>query len=259
MTELACAAGWLLAAALVVAVGRLRRRLELVARADHELRGPAMALGLVVAALRREPGGIPRALAFESELERMRMGLSDLEAARRGRRGEPARHEVGLELLARGTAAGWGPAALAAGRRLRFRWDGGPALVRADAGRLAQALGNIVANAVEHGSGPVELRGRRMGDRVVVEVRDAGPPQAGRAPERRGSGRLRLPVDRRRGLAGSEGRRQAGEAGRGLAGDRGRGLAIATEAVEDAGGRLTLERGREGGTVAAVELPLAEP
>ena len=244
MTALACAAAWLLAAVLAVAVVRLRRRLELVARAEHELRGPATALGLAAAALRREPGGIRRALALEAELERMRAGLCDLEAARRGRRREPNPCAVGLERLARATAAGWRPAALRAGRRLRFRWDGGPAVVRADAGRVAQALGNLVANAVEHGSGPVELRGRRTDARVVVEVQDSGPaPQEDRGRERLGRGR----------------RRVAGRGGRGRAPDRGRGLAIAAEAVEDAGGCLTLERDGVGGTVATIELPLAEP
>ncbi|MBA3306938.1 MAG: hypothetical protein H0U25_13600, partial [Thermoleophilaceae bacterium] len=53
--------GWLMAAGLAAAVLRLRRRLELVAQAEHELRGPATALGLAAAAMRREPGGLRRA------------------------------------------------------------------------------------------------------------------------------------------------------------------------------------------------------
>ena len=207
------ALGWLAALALGWAALRMRRRLELVARAAHELRGPATALGLAAAALRREPGGLRRALLFEGELERMRAGLGDLEAARGGRRAPPRARMVGMERLARRTAAGWRPSAQAAGRRLRFRWEGGPAVVHADPRRLSQALGNLVANAVEHGSGPVELRGRRRDDTVVVEVIDGG---------------------------------------------RGRGLSIAAEAVQEAGGRLELERG-EHSTRAAVELPLAEP
>jgi C4-dicarboxylate-specific signal transduction histidine kinase len=84
-------------------------------------------------------------------------------------------------------------------------------------------LGNLVANAVEHGSGTVEVLGRRRGDRVLVEVRDEG---------------AFVGKGRRRG--------------------RGRGLSIASGAAEDAGGRLTLER-RKDGTVAALELPTAEP
>lgn len=218
-----CVAGWLVAALLVAAVVRLRRRLELVALAGHELRGPATAMGLAAAALRREPGGPPRALTFETQLARMRTALDDLEAARSGSRAESRPTFVSLERLLAGTAAGWRPAARAGGRALRMRSELGTTTVHADSGRLAQALGNLVANAVEHGSGTVELLGRRSGDRVVLEVRDRGGRPVG-----------------------------------GPARGRGRGLGIAISAVEQAGGTLTLQR-VEGETVAAVELPVAEP
>jgi signal transduction histidine kinase len=126
--------------------------------------------------------------------------------------------------------------------------------VRADRGRLAQALGNLVANAVEHGSGPVELRGGRTGENVRVEVRDGSA-----AAPRRGVGDRR---DRTEALdPGGDGGSLAplGQGRRGdRAVDRGRGLAIARRAVEDAGGSLVLERG-EDGTTAAIELPVAEP
>ena len=236
MTWVAAGAGWCLAVALGMLVLRLRRRLELGAQAEHALRGPATAIGLAAAVLRREPGGLRRALAVEVQLERMRAGLTDLEAARRGGRAEPEPRTLALERVLRGTAAGWRPAAQSQGRRLRMRWEGEPAVVRADPGRLAQALGNLVANAVEHGSGPVELRGRTAGGRAVVEVRDAGPsgePAAAGLP------------------GGTQGGRAGGRA-------RGRGLAIAARAAEEAGGRVTFERS-EGGTTAAVELPLREP
>jgi len=91
---------------------------------------------------------------------------------------------------------------------------------------LAQVLGNLVSNAVEHGSGPVELRGRRTGGCARVEVRDAGPASSNGAESDRPN--------------------------------RGRGLSIAAEAVEEAGGTLKLEHTPEG-TLAAVELPLIEP
>lgn len=219
--------GWALAAGLLVAVVQLRRRLELVAQATHELRGPAAALSFATASLRREMGGVRRAIRFESELERLRAGLADLEAARGGRRAPARPRTVPLERVLRGAAAGWRPSAASAGRRLSVRWDAGPAVdVRADRGRLAQAFGNLMANAVEHGSGPIEVRAVRNGKRAVrVEVRDGGP--AVRA------GRRRLPPP-----------------------DRGRGLGIATRAVREAGGSLRLERGQGGTTTAAVELPL---
>lgn len=223
----ALAAGWVLAAVFGVIVLRANRCLELVAHAEHELRGPATAMGLAAAALRREPGGLRRALVLEAQLERMRAGLADLEAARGGRRGETRPRILALDRVVYRTVEGWRPFAQSEGRRLHLRWDGEPAVVRADPGRLAQALGNLVANAMEHGSGPVELRGRSAGGRAVVEVHDAGPA---------------LP-------AGSRG----APPGRG----RGRGLVIAARAAEEAGGRVTIEQG-EHGTTAAVELPLRE-
>ncbi len=220
-------AGWPVAAVCAVALLRLRRRLELVAQAEHELRGPATAIGLAVAALRREPGGLSRALGLESQLERMQIGLADLAAARSGVRARARPSTVSLDRVVRGAAAGWRPTAQSEGRRLRMRWEGEPAAVRADPGRLAQALGNLVANALEHGSGPVELRRRTVGGRALVEVRDAGPAQ-----------------DRPRGGGAGKPR-------------RGRGLAIAARAAEEAGGRVALDCG-DHGTVAVVELPLRD-
>ncbi|HYI80243.1 MAG TPA: ATP-binding protein [Thermoleophilaceae bacterium] len=218
--------GWSLAAALAVAVLRLRRRMGLVADAAHELRGPVAAFSFAVAGLRREPGGPRRALRFETELERMRAGLADLDAAREGRRAPARPRTVPLERLVNGAAAGWTAAVTGAGRGVTVRWDAGRAHVRADRGRLSQALANLLANAAEHGTGPIEIHAVRKGTRAVrVEVRDAGP-------------------------ALRSGRRRGG------AFDRGHGLGIARRAIRDAGGTFELERGRDG-TVAAVELPLA--
>ena len=224
----ALAAGWLLASVLAVIVLRLNRRLELVAQAQHELRGPATAIGLATASLRREPGGLRRTLALETQLERMRAGLADLDAARAGCRAVARPRILALDRVLHRTATGWRPFVQLQGRRLHLRWEGEPAAVQVDPGRLAQALGNLVANAVEHGSGTVEVRGRSRDGRAVVEVHDAGPADP--------LGARRAPL------------RDAG---------RGRGLAIAARAAEEAGGRVTIERG-EHGTTAAVELPLRE-
>lgn len=221
-------AGWALAALLAATATRMRRRLELVDDAVHELRGPAAAVSLAVATLRRQPGGVGRMLILESELERMRAGLADLDAARTGRRARKRPVALPLEAALRRTAAGWRVVAGSGGRGLRMRWEAGRAVVLADRERLSQALGNLVANAVEHGTGPVELHAARRGPRSVrVEVRDGGAPAAVRPCASPAPG-------------------------------RGRGLEIAARAVEEAGGCLMLER-RAGGTTAAIELPLIEP
>jgi signal transduction histidine kinase len=196
--------GWLLVLVLLIT---MRRRLELVARAEHELRGPVTVIAL--AATRLGPG---EAAALDVELHRLRSGLDDLAAARRGRRSPVRPEPVRLDAA----VAGWRDSLRTRGRRVTVDWQAGPTPIRADPRRLAQALGNLVTNAAEYGDGPVELRGRRSGRGVRVEVRNRP--------------------------------------------GRGRGLSIATEAVRDSGGELSLE-GSEEGVVAALELPLgdAEP
>ncbi len=226
MTAALAVSGWLAAALVGLAALRLRARLEGVAGAAHELRGAATAMGLAATAMRREPGGLRRVHALESEMQRLRGGLADLDAARTGRRADVERSALPLERAVRLAVAGWRPSAAQEGRRLSLRWEAGAVAVRADRRRLAQVLGNLLANAVEHGTGTVSLRGRRRGSAVVVEVLDEGPAGAGPA------------------AAASP--------------DRGRGLGIAARAVEEAGGQLTVVRTPEG-TTASVELPAVGP
>jgi signal transduction histidine kinase len=209
------AAGWVLA---VAAVLRLRSRLELIADAEHELRGPATALSLVCERMRRAQGtgGGVYPGVVDSQLARMRVGLDDLAAARRGRRSAVTAQPQELRELALGAAAG-------VGSEVRAEWDAGVPPVVADRGRLAQALGNLVANAAEHGDGVVELQGRRLERAVRVEVRN-------------------------RSAGGRHGPRRDG---------RGRGLRIAARAAESAGGRIEL-RVEGGKVVAALELPVGD-
>ena len=47
--------------------------------------------------------------------------------------------------------------------------------VRADADRLAQAIDNLLDNAVRHGSAPVTLVGEADDDHVRIRITDAGP------------------------------------------------------------------------------------
>ena len=138
---------------------------ERVARAEHELRGAATALALVCEAVRRDPAARRHAPVIEAQLDRLRAGLADLELAR-GHPAAAALEEVELPELVRAAAAPW--------RRASFSWDGEPAPARLDRRRLAQALGNVVANAAEHGEGAIEVTGESHADRIRVQVRNRG-------------------------------------------------------------------------------------
>jgi signal transduction histidine kinase len=214
--------GWLLAGGLLV---ELRRRAGLVADAAHELRGPLTAISLGIEALRRQPAARRRAEALATELCRMEVAADDVSAAARGRRAPERPTRLGLERLVNASRESWQPAAERRGGRVAFDWAADGATVRADKRRLAQAFGNLIANAVEHGGGEIVVRGRRANGAIRVEVEDRGGP----AP---------MPRERR-----SER-------------DRGRGLAIAARGLEHAGGRLVSFDRPKGGRVAVAELPV---
>ena len=164
-----------------------RLEFERMARAEHELRGAATALALVCEALRRDPTAGHHAAVIEAQLDRLRAGLSELAAARGGRRMLPEREEVELSALTSAAARAWGDAAV--------EWEGGPVTAELDRRRLAQVLGNVLANAAEHGSGPVRVIGRphRGGVRVEVRNRGRGLQIAKRAAEELG-GRLSFEI-----------------------------------------------------------------
>ena len=156
----------------------------------------------------------------------------------------------------------------------RARGRRGPPAVGAgtpDAGRLAQVLANLIANAAEHGAGPVEVRWARRRPRAA---RDPQPqPAAGARRPRRPAGRRPRPRawDRqaRRARAGRRASRWRATARRrwprwscrrprarhedaaaarpGAAGAR-PGL---RRAGRLAGARARAQRGREGGTAGA--------
>lgn len=91
---------------------------ELIARAEHELRGAATALALVCETLRRDPAADGHAEVIDAQLDRLRAGLEDLSRARSGDRvdlfhdmDEKGRHDRSeaaghaLGAVVRGTAA----------------------------------------------------------------------------------------------------------------------------------------------------------
>jgi signal transduction histidine kinase len=229
-------AGWPLAAAALACAALLRARLarilRLVAEAGHELRGPLCAARLGLHALAREDAPTaPRVAAVDLELRRAGLALDDLVASLRGRRSRDRVELLDVGRLVAEAAGTWEPLAHSRGSDLIIEPPGAPALVRADPARLAQACGNLVANAVEHGAAPVRVRVRAVGNRVRVEVTDGGSGLPDAVPELIAAAR------------GGQAR-------------RGHGLAIASGIAERHGGRLAAAPSATGARL-VVELPAA--
>lgn len=228
--------GWTMAILAAVAAWVVWRalggRMEAVARACHELRGPITAarLGLQLGARAGELSAA-RLRAVELELVRASAALDDLAHAREGRRCQRALEDVDVAELLADSVEAWRAFAVARGVDLRLDWSGAAASVLGDRVRLAQAVGNLIANAIEHGAGPVEVQGATHTATVWVQVSDHGQG---------------LPAP----LAALTRRAQSGR------GDRGRGLAIVAEIAADHGGQL-IAAPRDHGARLVLELPAA--
>jgi signal transduction histidine kinase len=240
MSATLAVAGWLAALGTATA-GRivLARRMELVARACHELRGPLTAARLAIHLAERPAlaGGAPRVglETIDQELDRAGLALADLSAARHGvRPGERVRSEqveigaVLAEAVEAARVAAWT-------RRVVVRCERPPAraIVHGDGARLVQACANLLANAIEHGGGEVLVRARVGAETVRIEVLDDGPGLPAPIAEL-----VRRP-----------------RAGRGA---RGRGLAIVADIAARHGGRLAAAPSERGARL-VLELARAAP
>ena len=108
-----------------------------------------------------------------------------------------------------------------------------------DSTRIAQALTNLIANAVHHGSGdfPINVSARGMPDEVVLSVRNQGPV---------------VPPERLNQILDGSG---PTDAAGGDAEHLGLGLYIAGEIVKAHGGSIEASSSADGGTVFAMHLP----
>ncbi len=238
VTSVMGAAGWVaagLVGALAVSVRRAYgERMEAVARACHELRGPLTAARLGLAAPAGQELPSPRRLrAIDTELGRAALALDDLSGAGSDARRLWRLDRVDARPLVADCAEAWQATASAAGVAVVVGWSGEEAAVWGDRLRLAQAIGNLIANAIEHGRGAVGVDVAMRGATVRVAVSDHGP-----------------------GLPHSiaELRRRA-RRGRGA---RGRGLAIAADVAEAHGGALVSAPSVRGARL-VLELPVALP
>jgi hypothetical protein len=194
--------GWIVAIACLIAVLAMRRRMARVADTEHEVRGALTAVGLAV-----ERCSDPRlARALAAPLARARAALDSRFAER-----------CTVESLVGSSVVAWAPASPHGGDEGDLGGLGGATVA---AGPGATVLGNLVANAAEHGSGPVTVR---------IEVANARRERSLEGYP--GYGRDKSPVN------------------------RGRGLRIAARAARAAGGRLDV-RDDAGRFAAVVELPV---
>jgi signal transduction histidine kinase len=226
------AAAGIATASALLSERRHARRLECVARASHELRGPITAARLGLEAGMRD-GAIsrPRLRALGLKLERATLALADLSCAAGGRVTGLRREEVELRAVVGDCVEALGAAAAERAAELRLDWPGPRVVVLGDRLRLAQAVDNLLANAIEHGGGLIEVGGRVGDGAVRLEVTDGGPGLP--APVAELASRVRQ--------------------GRGW---RGRGLAIASSIARDHGGRVAAAPSDRGARV-VLELPAA--
>jgi signal transduction histidine kinase len=230
--------GWLAAAVAAAAWLAVQRvlvvRREAVTRACHELRGPLTAVGLALdLGCREERLSSAQLRAIRSELGRATLALEDLAGAPRGRTVPTEAAALDLDDLVEHSVRAWEGPARAAGVDLRLTRPGtdAPRRVRGDRLRLAQAVGNLIANAVEHGGDQVTVSLNTDATTVRLEVSDNGPG-------------LPAPVEVicRQARQGS--------------GGRGRGLAIAAGIARLHGGRLFVAPA-EAGARLVLALPCA--
>jgi signal transduction histidine kinase len=222
----------------------MERQQRFAAAASHELRTPLTVLqgSMEVALLsRRTPEEYERVLRqAAAEAERMGVLVTDLLTLARVQRDAQALSLGLLDLrdIVREALVGLRPLAQGKGQVLEVRLDG-PLLVEGDAGKLRQAVSNLLDNAVSYtpAGGVVRVSGSRERGRVLVQIRDTGP---GIAPEH--LPHLFEPFYRAdRGRGGSDGH-------------AGLGLALAAWIVRAHGGQLSVESRLGAGSVFTITL-----
>lgn len=155
------------------------RRRTLLTDVAHELRTPIAAMDVTLEALEDgvlAPGtGTYDTLRAQSaRLARLASDIRDVSAAEEGRLHLTTVTTSSADLL-EASARQWGPLFKEAGVTLRLDLavDG---VIDADPARMAQALDNLLGNALHHtpAGGHVELRSSTSGGGVLIEVVDDG-------------------------------------------------------------------------------------
>jgi signal transduction histidine kinase len=235
MIELAqIVAGWPLAAtmAAVLAAQGLRagRRRSALNEALHELRRPLQAIALAGGGTMGAPP------VLESSVRLAAAALERLDCEVNGGALQRPAEAIEVRPLLEAAVRRWQGRASLGGGSLRLRWRAGRAVVIGDRVELAQALDNLLVNAIEHGGPTIGVDARPHKGRVRIVIADSG--RAARPAERRDT-----PAEV---IARLSGRRR-----------RGHGLAVVRQVAAAHEGRFALRRS-ERGSLALLELPLTD-
>ncbi|HWB69775.1 MAG TPA: HAMP domain-containing sensor histidine kinase [Solirubrobacterales bacterium] len=220
----------LAAMAIVLAAQGLRagRRRTALNEAMHELRRPLQAVVLAIGGNdhERTPGVLGSVDLAQQALERLDREIN----------GDPRPHRleaVALRPLLRQAVGRWRARAQMSGGTLELRWRGSEASVWAEPEGLAQALDNLIVNAIEHGGPEIVVEGGLRGSELRVTVEDSG--RATRPESRRGN-----PADVIARLSGKS--------------RHGHGLQVVRRVAAQSGGRFWL-RHSDAGSLAVLDLP----
>ncbi|HEX2128679.1 MAG TPA: ATP-binding protein [Solirubrobacterales bacterium] len=140
---------------------RRARRRDVLNRGLHELRRPLQALALSVPVTAR------------SQLDLVIAALADLDREINGG-APPPRRFIDASVLASDAVERWRDPARALGRAVELRWRAGASRILCDPHAVGRALDNLIANALEHGSGTVRVDGTAATGRVRLTVSDEG-------------------------------------------------------------------------------------
>jgi signal transduction histidine kinase len=217
---------WLFALVPVTALVREHQRAQVrrerLNRCLHELRRPLQAL-----ALADDGNGANRSALTAAQpglLELAIAALADLEGTVNDGEGRSEKRLVSGRELVASAGKRWRETAERAGAPLTVYWDAGPAMLIGDPARIAQALDNLIVNALEHGGPPFVLTGSVVAERLRITLSDCGRNTPRTMPTAH----------------------------------RGYGLRVVDEVAREHGGRFALQHSHHG-AVAALELPVADP
>jgi signal transduction histidine kinase len=227
-------AGWplVLSMAMTVAAQGLRagRRRSALNQALHEVRRPLQAVALTVG---------PRPAASTGGEEAMEMAAAALERLDREINGGPplpAWGPLDARSMTQAAVGRWQARAKLAEGSLALRWNAGTTVLNGDRCALAQALDNLIVNAIEHGGPAIVVAARLREGRLRIVVVDSG--RANRPRRRRNT-----PAEV---VARLSGRNRHGH-----------GLEVVRRVASAHGGHFALRRA-EAGSLAVLELPVAK-